>query len=598
MSRRLMPLDLNQLELQNAVLQVLATAPTTPKLAQMYYNSANTKAWICINTVGPVWQEMDGIGATMTPQNIVDAINGSALKIDDDNLSTVVNNAIAASHSHSNKSTLDAIEVAYTTALNTKMTGIESLANVTDAGNVGPAIFGQGAKATPIDADQIAIIDSASSNALAKVTWAQVKATLKTYNDTLYNLYVHPNHTGDVTSVADGATTIGANKVLNSMLAQMVTMTIKGNNTGSTATPIDLTKTQVQTLLNVADGANNYVHPSGAGNNHIPTAGATSNFLVYGGSSGTSIWALMDDTLHGSRGGAALHAAVTTSVNGFMIAADKTKLDGVAASANNYVHPSGDGNLHVPVNGTTNSGHILTAGAAAGVYTWAQNTPGWADIVSKPSSSAAAIDAAVTASHTQNTDTGTSSATFMIGTGGPKLKNVGGEIQARNNADNAFADFRCNAIFFTGSTFQIDSNVVNIGDNKIELNTDVTTSAMNSDGGLNIKRLKSDNTTRADAEMVFNNTTGKWQVIDGDVASALVTSQIARKLVASIGDGAATSYVVTHNLNTQDIVTGLRESASPFALVETDIEFTSANTLTIKFAVAPTAGQYSLTMVG
>lgn len=36
----------------------------------------------------------------------------------------------------------------------------------------------------------------------------------------------------------------------------------------------------------------------------------------------------------------------------------------------NYAHPSGDGNLHVPVNGTGNSGKVLTAGAVAGTYTW------------------------------------------------------------------------------------------------------------------------------------------------------------------------------------------------------------------------------------
>lgn len=35
-----------------------------------------------------------------------------------------------------------------------------------------------------------------------------------------------------------------------------------------------------------------------------------------------------------------VHSAVTTSVNGFMIAADKSKLDGIAANANNYTHPS------------------------------------------------------------------------------------------------------------------------------------------------------------------------------------------------------------------------------------------------------------------
>ena len=37
---------------------------------------------------------------------------------------------------------------------------------------------------------------------------------------------------------------------------------------------------------------------------------------------------------------------------------------------NNYVHPTGDGNLHVPANSTTNDGKVLTAGATAGLYTW------------------------------------------------------------------------------------------------------------------------------------------------------------------------------------------------------------------------------------
>jgi hypothetical protein len=36
---------------------------------------------------------------------------------------------------------------------------------------------------------------------------------------------------------------------------------------------------------------------------------------------------------HGTRGGGTLHPAATGSVNGFMASADKTKLDGVAASA-------------------------------------------------------------------------------------------------------------------------------------------------------------------------------------------------------------------------------------------------------------------------
>ncbi len=39
-----------------------------------------------------------------------------------------------------------------------------------------------------------------------------------------------------------------------------------------------------------------------------------------------------------------------------------------------YVHPTGDGNLHVPATGTTNNGKVLKAGATAGSATWTQLT--------------------------------------------------------------------------------------------------------------------------------------------------------------------------------------------------------------------------------
>jgi hypothetical protein len=41
-------------------------------------------------------------------------------------------------------------------------------------------------KTTPVDADEMPVVDTAASNALKKLTWANVKATLKTYFDTLY----------------------------------------------------------------------------------------------------------------------------------------------------------------------------------------------------------------------------------------------------------------------------------------------------------------------------------------------------------------------------------------------------------------------------
>lgn len=89
--------------------------------------------------------------------------------------------------------TLDAADIAETAGLKvmtaaerTKLSGIETAADVTDADNVGSSIHGASAKTTPVDADTLPIIDSAASNVLKKVTWANIKATLKTYFDTLY----------------------------------------------------------------------------------------------------------------------------------------------------------------------------------------------------------------------------------------------------------------------------------------------------------------------------------------------------------------------------------------------------------------------------
>lgn len=48
----------------------------------------------------------------------------------------------------------------------------------------------------------------------------------------------------------------------------------------------------------------------------------------------------------------------------------------VENGANDYTHPTGDGNLHVPATGTTNSGKVLTAGATAGSLSWETPTTG------------------------------------------------------------------------------------------------------------------------------------------------------------------------------------------------------------------------------
>jgi hypothetical protein len=69
---------------------------------------------------------------------------------------------------------------------------------------IGSLINGATSKATPVDADQVGLMDSAASNVLKKLSWANIKATLKTYFDTLYPSGSGTStgtNTGDQTSI-------------------------------------------------------------------------------------------------------------------------------------------------------------------------------------------------------------------------------------------------------------------------------------------------------------------------------------------------------------------------------------------------------------
>lgn len=75
------------------------------------------------------------------------------------------------------------------------------------------------------------------------------------------------------------------------------------------------------------------------------------------------------------------------------------------------------------------------------------------------------------------------------------------------------------------------------------------------------------------------------------------TTVVARKASATIGDGAATSYNVVHNLGTTDVIVQVK-AVSGGAWVLTDWAVTDSNTVTVSFAVAPGAGQYRVTVIG
>ena len=75
-------------------------------------------------------------------------------------------------------------------------------------------------------------------------------------------IYTHPNHSGDVTSVSDGAQTIVNGAVTLAKMANMATNSIIGRITAETGEPEILSDANVRTIINVADGANNYSLPT------------------------------------------------------------------------------------------------------------------------------------------------------------------------------------------------------------------------------------------------------------------------------------------------------------------------------------------------
>lgn len=72
---------------------------------------------------------------------------------------------------------------------------------------------------------------------------------------------------------------------------------------------------------------------------------------------------------------------------------------------------------------------------------------------------------------------------------------------------------------------------------------------------------------------------------------------VTRKYAASIGDGAETTYVVTHNLGNKDVVVQLRQNSDD-AFVEADVVSTSTTQVTITFAVAPTSNAIRVVVIG
>lgn len=346
-------------------------------------------------------------------------------------------------------------------------------------------------------------------------------------------VYIHPDHTGDVTSSGDGATTITNDAVSNAKLANMAATTIKGRKEASSGDPQDLTAAEVRALINVADGANNYVHPGSGTNPHGTTktdvglgnvtdnaqvkkaaSSINGNIPVWSGTTGDALGSgySVETSFTGSSSAIARADAVKAYVDGLLGASDAMIFKGIINASSNPNYPAAD---------TGHSYKISVAGKIGGAS--GVNVEIGDMIICTVDGSAAGTQAAVGANWTI----------------------------VQTNLDGAVI----------GPASAVTDRIA-----------------------------------------TFSGTSGKLIKDSGYTAASFASSShnhdssYTKKYTAAIGG--STSIVVTHNLGTRDLVATIREVASPYAVVYADIEFTSTTTATIKFATAPAAGAYQITLVG
>lgn len=623
-------LDLNKNQIINAAIQNLATAPATPVKGQTYFDTVvnrqfyyNGTSWIGMDATDAIVHDGDITNAKLasmaattikgnktagaaTPQDLTPAEVRTLINVAD--------GANAYNHPNHSGDVTSVKDGATTIASNAVTTAKIANSAVTNA------------KLANMATMTIKGNDAASAAAPQDLTAAEVRTLINVENGA--NAYEHPNHSGDVTSVKDGATTIANDAVTNAKLANMPTMTLKGNNTGATADPVDLTAAQARALLNVADGANAYEHPNHSGDVVSVKDGATTisnnavtnakladmaTMTIKGNNTGATadpidLTAAQVRTLLNVADGATANTGTVTSVvagNGMATGTITTtgsitlgtpgSCNGSTTNAvttNSHTHAISLTATNVGLGNVTNNAQIKkNASSTSG------NIPAWNGTTGDTLSDGYTVETSLVGAATaipRADAVKTYCDQIIVSAGAQVYKGTlgtGGTITALPTTYNTGWLYK----IITAGTYagvacevgdSIQAIVTRAGTGN--LNSDWTVMQGNIDGA-----VVGPTSAVADRVAVFNGTTGKI-IKDAGVTLAV----FAKRYKVAFGDATNTAYVITHNLGSRDVVVTVRTTDSPYEVVYPDIALTTTNTLTLTFAVAPTLNQYTVTVIG
>jgi hypothetical protein len=569
-------INLNKNELQNARIQNLSSAPSSPVAGQIYFDTTTNVLYFYNGT-----EWVPASGSTEVIQDVIgSSVSGGT------GLTATYNDT-------SGITTLD-LDSTAVTAGNYGTTAAKTASFTVDAQGRLTAASEQDIQiATSQVTDLAEFIDDTVGDSVAGLI-KEGEGIDVTYNDGAGTLTIAAE---DATSsnkgiasfdstdftVASGAVTLNVDRIEDITANLIVDGTgldkLYNDGAGTLTLSIDSTVTTndgTQTLTNKTLGAGNSLSSDlNANSNKITNLAAPTN------AGDAANKAYVDGVAEGLHIHAASYAATTANLNATYsngtsgVGATLTNAGTQAAFSTDGVSPALNARILVKSQTNTFENGIYTLTTVGTVST------NWV------------------LTRATDFDTGVEMAggDFTFVDAGTTLANTGwvmvDEVTTVGTDPVVFQQFSGAGVFLagdgltlTGSTFSVDVTP-----------TSGNASLTNTGGAVEVKVNTSDGLEVTASGLGINNGTG-LTFSGGALVFDTANGYGTRKLAFAVGNGSATSYTVTHSLATRDVSVHVYENASPYAQVEADVEHTDSNSLTIKFATAPTSDQYRVVVVG
>jgi hypothetical protein len=572
-------INLNKNELQNARIQNLSAAPSSPVAGQVYYNTSdnimyfyNGSTWI--STSGSLEVIQDAIGAYVVGGTALTATyddNAGTTTIDLDNTAVAAGSygttaAKTASFTVDAQGRLTAASEQDVQITTSQVTGLEEFIEDT----VGDSVAGLVKEGEGID---VTYDDTAGTLTIAAEDATSSNKGIASFNSTDFTV-----STGAVTLNAERVEDIVGNLVIGGTGIDAT----YSDGAGTLSIDIDstvATLTGSQTLTNKTLGSGTVLGSNLDANNNT-----IQNLKSPGSANDAATKAYVDAVAEGLKTKPAVEAATTANLDatysngtngvGATLTANSNgafpEIDGHSSWSigngvlvKNQTSALQNGRYVVTTLGDTENPWVLTR---CGLCDEAYEIPGMYIFVQDGSLNA----------NTGWVATVSDAATFAVGT-------------------DAITFYQ----FSGAGTYTAGAGLTIAG---TEFSVDVTPSSgnatlINTGGAVEVKLNTNDGLESTASGIGINNGTG-LTFASGALVFDTANGYGTRKLAYNVGDNSATSYTVNHALATRDIAVHVYENASPYAQVEADVEHTDSNNLTIKFALAPTTDQYRVVVIG